>query len=83
MRYHPNTANASRLFDRVRALLKAEQDQTIRAAVLSLLLFDFCATHQDPEEAREAVERVFSWLFELHDAGKLMAMPIDDEETRH
>ena len=80
---HPNMQQASELFDAVRDLIKAQPDETIRASVLSLLLFDFCATHKDPEEARDAVERVFAWLFELHDAGKLMAKPIDDEETKH
>jgi hypothetical protein len=71
---------ASKLFDRVRDLIKAEQDETIRASVLSLLLFDFCATHRDPEDARNAVEQVFAWLFDLHDAGKLEARPIDDHQ---
>jgi len=64
-----DSLRASELFDDMREVLRREDNETVRAASLSLLMFDFCATHEDPEAATRVLMNTLTHLIECYEGG--------------
>ena len=69
MKLHPETQRCSELYDRLAAILKAEDDPVIAASCLSLLMFDFAMRQDDPEDAARALKAVLDCMFLQFDHG--------------
>jgi hypothetical protein len=69
MKLHPDTQRCSDLFDKLAGILKAEEDQTISASALSLLMFDYVMHQEDAEDTARALIAVLECMLVSFDHG--------------
>jgi len=73
---HHDVDRASELFDELRHKIKNEDSDVVRGCVTSMLMFDYCVTHDDPPQAKQMLMQILAWLEFCYEGGAVENNPV-------